>query len=138
MTLFPKMLYTYFCELPWRSFACFCLRLSCRRAEEAASFSNNFSNQQIPVKSSFKYQVILYARAVTFPFKYQKSVPARRRVHYSRCSFSVLLRWANAIKMWTNAILKIQAQHKKIRKHCFRKLIILSNWNEVWVFQYPF
>ena len=41
----------------------------------------------------------------------------------SPCSFSVILRWVNAIKVWANAI-KIQDQNKKIRKHCFRKLII--------------
>ena len=50
--------------------------------------------------------------------------------HYSRRSFSVLLWWANAIKVranafkaWANAI-KVQDQHKTIRKHSFRKLII--------------
>ena len=44
-------------------------------------------------------------------------------VHCIRCSFSVPLRWVNAIKVLANAF-KIQDQHKKIRKHCFRKLII--------------
>ena len=61
---------------------------------------------------------------------------------YSRRSFSVLLRWVNAIKVWANAIkvwayaikvwayaIKIQDQHEKIRKHCLRKLIIQNNSN---------
>ena len=54
---------------------------------------------------------------------------------YSRCSFSVLLRWVNAIKVWANAIkvwanaikvwanaIKIQYQHKKSAN------IVLGNW----------
>ena len=46
----------------------------------------------------------------------------------SRCSFSVLLRWVNAIKVWANAIkgwanaIKIQDQHKKSAN------LVLGNW----------
>ena len=45
-----------------------------------------------------------------------------------QCSFSVLLKgvnaikvWADAIKVWANAI-RIQDQHKNICKHCWMKL----------------
>ena len=64
----------------------------------------------IMIRNHFFRHIFLPLKTMTLP-----------SLLYSQCSFSVLLRWVNAIKVWANAI-KIQDQHKKIRKHC------LGNW----------